>query len=111
METATAHVIEAYKRNPRWRPGESRERWSQPIPACREEIPQGDEIISLYDVRGNPEALAAAEARITCGKCQAWLAVEDNRLLLLDTQEWLRKHMGLGDRDIRYIDISVSDDG
>ena len=110
METATTHVIEAYRHNRRWRPGSREDAFSQPIPACREEVPAGDELISLYDVRKDPEALAAAEARITCEQCREWLADEDHRLLLLDVDGWIRKHMASGDRDIRYVDIHVQDE-
>jgi hypothetical protein len=73
-----------------------------PLSACDQAETEGHRLVSIYP-HGD-------ESLITCTACLAWLAEEDNRLLLLDVGEWIRKHAAAGDRNLRYIDIPVPGD-
>lgn len=96
------HLTRAYRYMPRKdrgarRPGES---WHDyydraiisPLTACG----QPGQQISIY-----PDG--AGEDQVTCPACLEWLAGGDNRLMLLDMDEWIRRHAG----DVHYIDIPV----
>jgi hypothetical protein len=88
---AETHLINGYLRRDRGR------KVHQPLLACERPAPAGDETIDLY--------IGGDESQITCADCRAWLADPDNRLLLLETDEWVRKHAAAGDRDLWYTDI------
>lgn len=90
----TVHLTHTYRWDKAARVPGDRASGFVPIPACR--AGDGEEQVSIYPA-------GEGEDRIDCPACLQWLARGDNRLLILDTDEWIRRHAG--DADIRCIDI------
>lgn len=97
MSEVTVHLTRAYRYAEGSEAG-GRRIPSVPVTACGD---GGEQVSVCPDGDG--------EDRISCEACLAWLAQGDNRLHLLDADEWIRRNAGRA--DIRYIDIEVTADG
>lgn len=91
LRSVTTHLIMSYSYPGGWRrSGDA----TTPHPACRAASPQ-DGMVDIY-----PDG---DESKIDCGGCLAWLNADDNRMMLLNVDQWIRKHAA--DADLRYISI------
>jgi hypothetical protein len=95
----TVHLTRAYRRRgPGEEPAGSRFP-SVPVAACSS--PDGEQADIYPDGDG--------EDRIDCPDCLAWLAEGDNRLLILDVNEWIRRRVAAGGDDVYYIDVPMEE--